>query len=524
MSSLIIPKVALYARFSSDNQRTESIDAQIRAMTEYCRQQHWQIVATYTDEAKSATTDNRPQFQQLINDSFKGIFDIILVHKLDRFSRNRYDSAIYRKKLEKNNVRLCSVLERLDNSPEGIILESVLDGLSMYYSANLRREVMKGMYETAFGCKHTGGCTPLGYCLDENKKLKIIPEEAEAVKIIFEMFEQGYGYGEIINYLNDKGYRTKKGRIFGKNSLYEILGNEKYTGVYIFNKASAKKSGTNKRNNHSYKSYDEVIRVENGCPQIISKELFERVQKRRMANKHIAGSYHSREFYLLSGQIFCGICGKRLQGNLRFSGRNKNRLATYRCNTHRSECSCKEINKDYLDQYITELLQEKMFNSKAMHRIVNRLNSYIKKYNRQYDDAYASVEAEYDEVCKSLGNLTEAIEKGVITESIVNRAEALEKQKTEIQIKLNDMHRFIPLKYDDFSPLISEFKGLKRNTEEFRTFVQRYVIKITAFSKHLEIELNTGLGMADEMNEAVIISRQNLYEMYGSRVRKPKEE
>lgn len=524
MSSLVIPKVALYARFSSDNQRTESIDAQIRAMTEYCRQQHWQIVATYTDEAKSATTDNRPQFQQMVSDSSKGLFSIVLVHKLDRFSRNRYDSAMYKSRLKKNNVRIASVLERIDDTPESVMMEAMLEGMAEYYSKNLSREVMKGMNETALQAKHTGGCCPLGYDLNSDRRLVINSHEAESVRIIFDMYDNGYGYSEIIDFLNGHGFKTKKDRNFGKNSLYEILGNEKYTGVYIFNKASAKNSGTNKRNNHSYKAYDSVVRVENGCPQIISKELFERVQKRRMSNKHIAGSYHSREFYLMSGKIFCGICGKRLQGNLRFSGRNKNRLATYRCNTHRSECSCKEINKIYLDQYITELLQEKMFNSKAMHRIVNRLNTYIKKYNKQYDDTFANVQAEYDEVCKSLGNLTEAIEKGVITESIVNRAEALEKQKTEIQTKLNDMHRFIPLKYEDFSPLIDEFKGLKRNTEEFRTFVQRYVIKITAFSEHLEIELNTGLGMAEEMNEVVSISRENLYEMYGSRVRKLKEE
>ena len=114
---LNIPRVAQYARFSSDNQRSESIDAQIRAMNQFCKQNHWQVVSTYTDEARSATTDNRPQFQQMIADSGKGIFDIVLVHKLDRFSRDRYDSAIYKKKLKKNHVKLCSVLERMDDSP-----------------------------------------------------------------------------------------------------------------------------------------------------------------------------------------------------------------------------------------------------------------------------------------------------------------------------------------------------------------------------------------------------------------------
>ena len=120
-------RVALYARFSSDNQRSESIDAQVRAMTAYCRQHHYIVVSTYIDEAKSATTDRRPDFQRMIEDSKKGIFDIVLVHKLDRFARNRYDSAVYKRELKKNGVSVYSVLENLDDSPESIMMESVLE-------------------------------------------------------------------------------------------------------------------------------------------------------------------------------------------------------------------------------------------------------------------------------------------------------------------------------------------------------------------------------------------------------------
>ena len=123
-------RVALYARFSSDNQRSESIDAQIRAMTAYCQHHHYLIVSTYIDEAKSATTDRRPQFQQMVDDSRKGIFDIVLVHKLDRFARNRYDSAVYKRELKKNGVSVYSVLENLDDSPESIMMESVLEGMA----------------------------------------------------------------------------------------------------------------------------------------------------------------------------------------------------------------------------------------------------------------------------------------------------------------------------------------------------------------------------------------------------------
>lgn len=514
---LNIPKVALYARFSSDNQRSESIDAQVRAMNNFCKQNHWQIVATYTDEARSATTDNRPQFQQMISDSSKGIFEIVLVHKLDRFSRDRYDSAIYKKRLKKNNVRLCSVLERMDDSPESIMMESVLEGMAEYYSKNLGREVMKGMNETAFQCRHTGGCTPLGYDLDENKRLIINEHEAEAVKIIFQMFADGHSYMAIINYLNEHGYKTKKGCIFGKNSLYEILNNEKYTGVFVFNKAAAKVDG--KRNNHVYKTSDKVIRVEGGCPAIISKKLFEKVQRKKVANRRNTGQYHSKEFYLLTGKIFCGICGKRLQGNLRFSGRSKTRLSTYRCNTLRKICKNKEINKDYLDVYIVDLLRQKIFNSKALHNIIDKLNRYIKRYNNEYDTHYNSIKCELDEITQSLKNITQAIEKGIITEALVNRAEELEQRRCEITEKLSNMHQYIPLKYSDFSSIIDEFKGLERGTESFRTFIQHYVNKVTVYPYHLEIELNTGLGMADELNEVITIRRGELYELFESRVR-----
>lgn len=518
---MLIQKVALYARFSSDNQRTESIDAQVRAMNQFCKQNHWQVVATYTDEARSATTDNRPQFQQMISDSSKGIFDIVLVHKLDRFSRDRYDSAIYKKRLKKNNVKLCSVLERIDDSPESIMMESVLEGMAEYYSKNLGREVMKGMKETALQCKHTGGCTPLGYDLDENKKLIINPHEAEAVKIIFQMFADGHGYMAIINYLNEHGYKTKRGQIFGKNSLYEILRNEKYTGVFVFNKAASKVDG--KRNNHACKSSDNTIRIENGCPQIISKELFAKVQRIKAANKRNTGRYHSKEFYLLTGKIFCGICGKRMQGNLRFSGRSKTRLVTYRCNTHRSECKNKEINKDYLDVYIVELLRKKIFNATSMKHLVNNVNTYIRQYNSDYDTNYESVKSEYDEIQASLDNITKAVEKGIITKSLITRAEELEQKRAEIEIKLSEIHQLLPIEYSDFLPVIDEFRELERNTEKFRTFIQNYVKKITVFPYHLEIKINTGLGIADKINEIVKIRRGELYGLFKSRVREEKK-
>jgi len=514
---MLIPRVAQYARFSSDNQRSESIDAQIRAMNQFCKQNHWQVVATYTDEARSATTDNRPQFQQMISDSSKGIFDIVLVHKLDRFSRDRYDSAIYKKRLKNNSVQLCSVLERIDDSPESIMMESIIFAQNEYFSKNLGREVMKGMNETALQCKHTGGCTPLGYDLDENKKLVINPHESEAVKIIFQMFADGHGYTAIINYLNEHGYKTKRGCLFGKNSLYEILANEKYTGVFVFNKSAAKADG--KRNNHAYKTSDKVIRIEGGCPVIVSKKLFEKVQCIRAKNRRNTGQYHAKEFYLLTGKVFCGVCGKRIQGNLRFSGEHKNRMATYRCTTLRKICNNKENNKDYLDVYVVELLREKIFNKTALRRRIKTVNAYIQKYNTDFDKHYKDTENELNQVIAGLANITEAIEKGIITPAIMERAEALEEKRSELQNQLSCLKKYTPLEYSDYVHLIDDFKNIPRNTAEFRTFVQTYIDKIVTYPYHIEITLDIGFGVTEKLKETITIRRGDLYAMFESRVK-----
>lgn len=499
---LNIPRVAQYARFSSDNQRSESIDAQIRHMNQFCKQNHWQVVATYTDEARSATTDNRPQFQQMINDSSKGLFDIVLVHKLDRFSRDRYDSAIYKKKLKKNNVRLCSVLERLDNTPESIMMESVLEGMAEYYSKNLSREVKKGNRENALKCVHNGGCCPLGYKLNDERKLVIDPHEAEAVKMIFYMFANGYGYSKIAETLNNMGYQPKRGGMFGKNSLYSILSNEKYTGVFVFGKNS-----------------DDTVKIENGCPQIISKSLFQKVQRIKAANKRNAGSYHSKEFYLLTGKIFCGVCGKRMIGNVRYSGRSKTRLATYRCQTHRKECKNKELNKDYIDSHVSVLIGEKLLNPVYLKKAVNNVNRYVKQYNKDYNKNHNTVSEQYNQVLENLNNITAAIEKGILTESLIQRAEILENEKAQLEARMSEMKLMEPVDYKDVEYLYKQWKELKRNTEEYRTFIQQFVKEIRVRPYDFDIVLDVGFGTTTELTEKITMRRGELYALFDSHVK-----
>ncbi len=155
-------KAVIYARYSSDNQREESIEGQLRECKEYAQRNGILVLQSYIDRALSAKTDNRPEFQRMIRDSAKGLFDTVLVWKLDRFARNRYDSAHYKSQLRKNGVKVISATESIADGPEGIILESMLEGMAEYYSAELAQKVNRGMRENALKARSNGGTIPAG--------------------------------------------------------------------------------------------------------------------------------------------------------------------------------------------------------------------------------------------------------------------------------------------------------------------------------------------------------------------------
>ena len=245
-------RVVGYARYSSELQREESIEAQEREIREYCDRNSYILLRFYEDRALSGKTADRKEFQEMIYDSKSGDFDAVVVHKLDRFSRSQLDTLTYQCILEENNVKLLSVLENLDNSPESKLLQAVMAGISEYYIGNLAREVEKGKKENAYKGNHVGGIPPLGYDVDKTtKKLVINETEALAVKKIYQMILDGKTYGEVIDELTIKGYKTKSGGKFGKNSLFSILKNEKYTGTYIYNKSEKAKGLKHKRKVHT---------------------------------------------------------------------------------------------------------------------------------------------------------------------------------------------------------------------------------------------------------------------------------
>ncbi len=514
-------RTVLYARFSSDLQRSESIDAQIRAMRKYCEQNRMIIIDTYVDEAKSATSDKRPSFQRMIEDSKKHIFDVVLVHKLDRFSRNRYDSAMYKRTLKINGVRVFSVLENLDDTPESIMLESLLEGMSEYYSKNLAREVMKGLKENALQCKHTGGYPPLGYYVDENKRLSVDDREAEAVKLIFNRFATGYSYDEIISELNAKKYYTKYGNAFKRNSLYSILTNEKYSGVYVYNKSSSKDI-FGKRNTHLYKDDEFIIRVPNGCPQIVDTDTFNKVQERIAENKHLTGYYNAKHKYLFTGLIFCGYCGRRMTGNRRYSGRNKSLSVTYRCLTHKDSCTNKEINRYYLEDVVLDKIKEHFFYKPKVKAMYNKVTAFIKKHSLVLQNEIDELSRELLSVNDASANITKAIEKGMYIDDIFSRLEELDMKREKLQAEISKRVRLQDIHFEDdiVDNTIKQCKQLlKQPTNPLnREFIKKAVVKIVVYRDEVLIVLNTGLSVNDEFNTEIRVTRKEIYD-YGRNIK-----
>lgn len=486
----------------------ESIDAQIRAINEYCEKNNIQIVKIFADRAKSATSANRPEFQEMIKfceNDITGI-SMVIVHKLDRFSRDKYDSAMYKQKLKLKGIRVVSVLENLDDSPESIILESVIEGMSQYYSANLSREVSKGQRENALKAKHNGGTPPLGYDVAEDKTYIINDEESKAVRIIFDRYVNGYSYSQIIDELNKLGYRTKReNKNFSKNSLYSILSNEKYTGVYVFNKTQRK--GVNgKRNGHKQKNEEEIIKVEGGMPQIIDKEIFEQAQDMMKKRKRAPGANKATTFYLLSSLVVCGECGYKFQGNKRYD-QYKNEYVSYRCGCRKQkrDCDNKEIRRDELEEFVLTELEKHVLNDEAIPALSKELNKKLQDKANNNEEMLASLRNKLTKVNKEIENILNAIMSGIVNNMLKEKLDELEQIKLNLDLKINELSiertdgEEVLITEEQIRNMFGRFKEfvLTRNLPECKKFIGDYVKEVIIYKDHVEVILNVVFSFVD---------------------------
>lgn len=427
-----------YARYSSDKQRGESIDGQVRAMQVWADKNNVKIVKFYIDEAESATDDLREEFQKMIAELREIRPNYVLTHKMDRFARNRYDSALYKREIQKAGARYIAVDQPIDDSPEGVILESLLEGMAEYYSKNLAREVMKGMKENAYDARFNGGWAPLGYDIDQDKHYVINEHEAAIVRLIFDMKLRGATHGEIIEELNQRGYTTKRGRTFGKNSIYEILRNEKYCGTYTFNKTPKKVAG--RRNNRIKKSDDEIIRIENAIPAIVSREEWLQVQEIMDSQKHTSKS-KSNTVYMLTGVLKCGECGGAVTGYSSSKYRNGKKVTTnyYVCTrAKKGECSNrKQYRKDVLEEDVLNYLEKDIGEMKNMDTLIDNLWNEICLINSSRDEEQEELEKQLKTVEEKMDNITQAVKSGMDIKHLVGEFNELGDQKDYLVQKLS---------------------------------------------------------------------------------------
>lgn len=344
-------KAVIYACYSSDSQREESIEGQLRECTAFAEKNGITVLRHYIDRAFSAKTDNRPEFQNMIKDSGKKLFDMVIVWKLDRFARNRYDSARYKSTLKKNGVKVVSATEIISDGAEGIILESVLEGYAEYYSADLSEKVIRGMTDNALKCKYNGGTLPIGYVIDEEQHFQLDPLTAPFILEVFKRYDEGATMTAIRDWLNEQGMKNTRNQPMTYNSVQHLLNNRRYIGEF---------------------RYRDVV-VPEGIPAIVPTDLFERVQEKMAKNKKAPARYKAEEDYLLTTKLFCGYCGAYLCGESGTSHTAKVHRY-YKCvsvKKKRADCKKKPVKKDWLEDLVVDATMKMVMDDKAIEAIVS---------------------------------------------------------------------------------------------------------------------------------------------------------
>lgn len=462
----------IYARFSSHNQTEQSIDGQLRVCYEYAEREGINVVGEYIDRALSARSADRPDFQRMIKDARKKAFDYVIVYKLDRFSRNRYDSAMYRHELKKHNVKVLSATEGIGDNPESILLEALLEASAEYYSVELSQKVTRGMRESAHKRQFNGGQIPYGYKV-EDKFLVVDEIRAPIVRRIYEEYVSGKSKKHIVDDLNADGHRTAKNAPFSYNSLSRILKNDVYIGVY---------------------RWKDIV-DESAVPVILDRATFEAAQERAAANRMRPAASTKKERYLLAGKLYCGHCGSPMQGGYGTSKTGAKHLY-YICATRKKKKTCDKKNErsDFLDWYVVEQTVEYVLQP----RIIDYISSCVAD---QFDAEINSSKitelergiADLDKEMDSLIEMMAKMPNQRARERSTKRFNLLDAQHEELKIELSKMRiaNNIRIKKEDVAVWLKSFANGDLMDETFRErVIDALVSRVYLYDDHLEIWYN----------------------------------
>lgn len=382
-------RAALYARVSTEEQAKEgfSIDAQMNILSAWTVVKGFEITERYIDEGYSAKNLNRPAVRRMLEDCQAGALDAVIVWRLDRLSRSLRDTlSVVEDVFRARNIEFISATENIDTSTtSGRLTLNILASVAQNEREINEERVRMVSLDLAAQCIHMGGQPPYGFSVGADRHYLINETEAPAVRMAFEMRFNRCGYSEIITALTDAGYRTRKGQVFTKNALHDMLVNEKYAGVFVYNRA-APASRDGRRNSHASKPDDQIIRIPGGMPRIVSQEIFDGVQLIMQEDKHRPGAYHAKRIYPASGLVFCAVCGSRMVVDA--VGRNRN--GTYQYSYGCPNKCVKRIRNEKLLAHIFDFFDELAGDPDIIARAVRIANESAQL---EHSDIQASAEA-----------------------------------------------------------------------------------------------------------------------------------
>lgn len=463
----------IYARFSSHNQTEQSIEGQVRECAQYADKKGLTVTEIYADRAISGKTDQRPEFQRMLNDAKQKKFTDLIVYKTDRFSRDKYTSAVYKRQLFTYGIKIHYAAEPLPEGPTGLLMETFLEGLAQYYSAELSEKIKRGMKESAYKCHYTGGSVPLGYRIKPDKSFEVDPDQAKVVQKVFSMYNQGIIKSKICEFLNHSGYTTSYGNPFNKCSIDRIITNEKYIGVYEY--------------------YG--IRVEGGVPAIIDEITFLKAQDEKERRRMLHGSHVKKSDYLLTGRAFCKYCGAKLVGVSGTSETGKT-YRYYYCPNNRGQkkdCQLDHISADDLENEIAQICAEDILNEFMIPVIAEEVYDYEVEL-REKDEELKELQRRLAQNKKAASNVQRAIEADYEGELLPARLKELEKERKYIEhdIENYEKRHFVLTKEQ------LEFFMTNMLNRDKETLLKAFVNKVITSNDEFEIFFN----LTDKYNES----------------------
>ena len=468
------PRTAVaYARYSSAGQRDVSIEQQLSDIRAFAKREGFTIVHEYADHARSGfkNTSARTAFQSMMASADSGAFDTVICWKVDRFGRNREESALFKGRLRRFGVKVLYAMEPIPEGSAGVLLEGMLEATAEWYSRQLSENVLRGMSDNARRCLYNGTRT-YGYVPDPQGRYAIQPEEAAVVRDIFSLYRSGYASAMIARELNARGLRTWRGCRFTAQGILRIISNERYTGVYIWKN----------------------IRTPGGMPAIISASEFEEAQ--RMKKKTARHVEQGAVDYFLTGKAFCGLCGAALVGD---SGTSKagTRHHYYTCynRKHNKTCTKKSVRKDALEDAVISFVIDHVLSPAEIGKIADAVMAL--QAEEMKTSPLAAMEAEYAETVKKINNINDAIAAGIWNSSTSVRLKELEDAAETLRVSVETL-RYSQSQLMDRDRVLfflRQFtKGDRNDPLLRRKIIDTFINSVYVFDDHLRIVINNVEG------------------------------